>query len=61
LYAGAWKGTTTYGKRKGHQAKIGGWILDITISDGTITEFVPKWQGYEPRDTDNTHDMHDLD
>jgi len=61
LYAGAWKGTTTYGKRKGHQAKIGGWMLDITSSDGTITEFVPKWQGYEPRDTDNTHDMHDLD
>lgn len=61
LYAGAWKGTTTYGKRKGHQAKIGGWILDITMSDGTITEFVPRWQGYEPRDTDNTHDMNDLD
>lgn len=60
LYAGAWKGTTTYGKRKGHQAKIGGWILDIRISDGEITEFVPKWQGYPERDTDNKYDLESL-
>jgi len=61
LYAGAWKGTTTYGKRKGHQAKIGGWILDITISDGAITEFVPKWQGYPERETDNEFNLESLD
>ncbi|WLW38154.1 hypothetical protein [Halorubrum tailed virus BLv36] len=61
LYAGAWKGTTTYGKRKGHQAKIGGWILDVTISDGEITEFVPKWQGYPERETDNEYDLEELD
>jgi len=61
LYAGAWKGTTTYGKRKGHQAKIGGWILDVTISDGAITEFIPKWQGYPERETDNEYDLEQLD
>jgi hypothetical protein len=61
LYAGAWKGTTTYGKRKGHQAKIGGWILDVTISDGEITELVPKWQGYPERETDNEYDLESLD
>lgn len=61
LYAGAWKGTTTYGKRKGHQAKIGGWILDLTISDGEITEFAPKWQGYPERETDNEYDLEELD
>ena len=60
LYAGAWKGTTTYGKRKGHQAKIGGWILEITITDGAITEFVPRWQGYSERDTDKEYDLETL-
>lgn len=60
LYAGAWKGTTTYGKRKGHQAKIGGWILDITITDGHVSEFVPRWQGFEPRDTTEEYDLETL-
>ena len=60
MYAGAWKGTTTYGKRKGHQAKIGGWILDIDISDGHIDQIVPQWHGFEPRETANRHDIQDL-
>jgi len=53
LYSGAWKGTTTYGKRKGHQAKIGGWILEITISKNRISEFVPHWIGYEENESEN--------
>ena len=57
LYAGAWKGTTTYGKRKGHQAKIGGWILDVTISNGRVSEFVPKWVGYEENKSENNYDL----
>lgn len=61
LYAGAWKGTTTYGKRKGHQAKIGGWILEISITDGEVVEFVPRWQGYPERETDNEYDIESLD
>jgi len=61
LYAGAWKGTTTYGKRKGHQAKIGGWILEISITDGEVVEFVPRWQGYPERETDNEFDIESLD
>jgi len=61
LYAGAWKGTTTYGKRKGFQAKIGGWILEITISDGEITEFVPRWQGYSENKSKNDYELETLD
>jgi hypothetical protein len=53
LYAGAWKGTTTYGKRKGHQAKIGGWILEITIENNRVSEFVPHWIGYEEKESEN--------
>jgi len=53
LYAGAWKGTTTYGKRKGHQAKIGGWILEITIEKNRVSEFVPHWIGYEENKSEN--------
>jgi biotin operon repressor len=53
LYAGAWKGTTTYGKRKGHQAKIGGWILEITIENKRVSEFVPHWIGYEEKESEN--------
>lgn len=53
LYAGAWKGTTTYGKRKGHQAKIGGWILEITIENNRVSEFVPHWIGYEENKSEN--------
>jgi predicted phosphodiesterase len=60
LYAGAWKGTTTYGKRKGHQAKIGGWILDIDIKDGSIAQIVPQWHGWDERNTSNRYEMQEL-
>lgn len=60
LYAGAWKGTTTYGKRKGHEAKIGGWIIDMDIKDGVVTQFVPQWQGYEEQGTANSYEVEDI-
>lgn len=60
LYAGAWKGTTTYGKRKGHEARIGGWIIDMDIRDGVITQFVPQWQGYQEQGTANSYDVEDI-
>jgi hypothetical protein len=60
LYAGAWKGTTTYGKRKGHEAKIGGWIIDMDIRDGVVTQFIPQWQGYEEQGTANSYDVEDI-
>jgi hypothetical protein len=60
LYAGAWKGTTTYGKRKGHQARVGGWTIDMTIEDGIISEFLPRWHGYPERNTGENFDVEDL-
>jgi predicted transcriptional regulator len=60
LYAGAWKGTTTYGKRKGHQAKVGGWTIDMTIDNGVISEFLPRWHGYAERNTGENFDVEDL-
>jgi predicted phosphodiesterase len=60
LYAGAWKGTTTYGKRKGHQAKIGGWILDINITGDRIEQIVPQWHGFEPRESGERYDVQQL-
>jgi len=60
LYAGAWKGTTTYGKRKGHQAKIGGWMLDVNIQDGEITALTPQWHGWPERATGNRYQTETL-
>lgn len=60
LYAGAWKGTTTYGKRKGHQAKIGGWIIDMEVRDGEIRQFTPNWHGFAERESANRYDVKDL-
>jgi len=60
LYAGCWKGTTTYGKRKGHEANIGGWIIRVQISNGTIRKLVPEWVGFEERETANRHALQDL-
>lgn len=60
LYAGAWKGVTTYGKRKGHEAKIGGWIIDMDIKDGRVTQFVPQWQGWENRYTGDAVNVEDI-
>jgi hypothetical protein len=60
LYAGAWKGTTTYGKRKGHQAKIGGWIIDMEVRDGEIRQFTPNWHGFAERESANRYDVEEL-
>jgi len=60
LYAGAWKGTTTYGKRKGHQAKIGGWIIDMEVRDGEIRQFTPNWHGFAERESANRYDVKEL-
>jgi len=46
FYAGCWKGTTTYGKRKGHEATIGGWFLNLEIEDGVIRRLNPEWIDY---------------
>jgi len=35
-YAACWKDLTTYGKRKGHAAEIGGFDVRVTIEDGQI-------------------------
>jgi hypothetical protein len=60
FYAGAWKGTTTYGKRKGHEAKIGGWIIDLEIKNGKISQLIPQWQNFEERATGNRYDVEEL-
>jgi len=60
FYAGAWKGTTTYGKRKGHQAKIGGWILDLEIQDGFLKGMTMHEQRYPERATQNNYDVENL-
>jgi len=57
---GAWKGTTTYGKRKGHQAKIGGWIIDMEVRDGEIRQFTPNWHGFAERESANRYDVEEL-
>lgn len=61
FYAGAWKGTTTYGKRKGHEAKIGGWILELEIEDGEVRRLSQEWVGYEPRDSSGSYELSELD
>lgn len=60
LYTGAWKGLTTYGKRKGHASSIGGWIIDMTIRDGVVQQFTPQWVGYESNDTANNYSLEDI-
>jgi len=57
FYSGCWKGITTYGKRKGHEAKVGGWIVDLEIRDGRIHKLVPEWIGFEERGAENSHSL----
>lgn len=61
LYAGCWKGLTTYGKRKGHVSNIGGWIIDMKIEDGEIRQFTPQWVGYSSNEDNNNFDLQDID
>lgn len=60
FYAGCWKGATTYGKRKGNQSAVGGWIVTLEIEDGELRRFVPEWIGYESDDTTANFDMTDV-
>jgi predicted phosphodiesterase len=60
LYAGAWKGTTTWGKRKGFQTTIGGWIVEIEIVNGEIRRFVPEWVNYGENDDTENFDLEDI-
>jgi predicted phosphodiesterase len=46
FYTGCWKDLTTYGKRKGHAAEIGGWDVEITISDGELDGMTTRWEKY---------------
>lgn len=50
FYTGCWKDLTTYGRRKGHAAEIGGWDVEVTISDGNIDRLVTSWEKYPARD-----------
>lgn len=62
-YSGCWKDLTTYGRRKGHAAEIGGWIVELTIEGGEIDEIVTSWVSYESddeADTGHLQDVHEL-
>lgn len=61
FYVGCWKGLTTWGKRKGHDSEIGGWILEIEIEDGELRRVSPDWVGYESRDTEKAYTTHDVE
>ena len=56
FYTGCWKGLTTYGKRKGHDSEIGGWIIEIEIEDGELRRVSPDWIGYESQGEANVYD-----
>jgi len=47
FYAGCWKDLTTYGKRKGHAAEIGGFDVELTIADGRVDEIATSFLSYE--------------
>lgn len=62
FYAGCWKGTTTYGKRKGHEATIGGWFLNIEIENGVIRRLNPEWVDYsDSEEDDGQFDIQDIE
>jgi transposase/predicted phosphodiesterase len=60
LYAGAWKGTTTWGKRKGFQTTIGGWLVEIEVVDGEVRRFAPEWVNYGEQDSTNNFGLEDI-
>lgn len=51
-YAGCWKDLTTYGKRKGHAAEIGGYDVRLTVEDGRIKSLANEFIEYP---TNNEH------
>lgn len=61
FYAGCWKGLTTYGKRKGHNATVGGWIIDLEIENGEVRSLTPDWISYDADNTTNNFSMQEID
>jgi len=63
-YTGCWKDLTTYGKRKGHAAEIGGWDVEVTVADGHVDEITMTWVSYEAADAEQSNaslqDIHDI-
>lgn len=55
FYPGCWQGATTYIKRKGLSATIGGWIVEIEIDGGEVRRVKTEWIGYETRDGGNEY------
>jgi hypothetical protein len=61
FYTGCWQGPTPYIKRKGLPTKIGGWIVELEIADGTVRRLRTEWIGYEARGTENAYDADALE
>lgn len=51
-YTGCWKDLTTYGRRKGHAAEIGGWDIQLEIEDNRLKRFPMSWENYEADDSE---------
>ena len=58
FYSGCWKDLTTWGKRKGHAAEIGGWDVELTIADGRVDNITTNWISY--KSDDNKESNHKL-
>jgi len=63
-YTGCWKDLTTYGKRKGHAAEIGGWDVQVRIADHRVDEITMTWVSYEADDSEQSNatltDIHEF-
>lgn len=61
-YTGCWKDLTTYGRRKGHAAEIGGWDVEITVKDGEIDSMTSEFIRYPANDGErgSIEDLPDL-
>jgi len=57
-YTGCWKDLTTYGKRKGHAAEIGGWDVEVTIADGRVDNVTTNWVSYPAADSEHQSAQH---
>lgn len=53
FYTGCWKDLTTYGKRKGHAAEIGGWDVELSIVDGRVDSISTNWVSYKAEDDEH--------
>jgi len=59
-YTACWKDLTTYGRRKGHAAEIGGWDVELTIADGEIDELTMTFVKYDSDDAESTAELTDV-